>query len=158
MPRRKRTLPPVTHALAARHEALWLKLTSLQAQIAPVAARRPQGVVSAHTGMVAEGLLREALPFLIDGNPLPVAAPDYGGLATQLGQALAGLEAWEAANMVWRGDLNAFVWTVSSDTALPVARLRPKLVPPAKQDLAYAAGLRNLRDKLAQHIDQFKRR
>ena len=159
MPRK--ALPHVTHLLAARHEALWLKLTALQAQVAGVALRKPQAEVAGHTGMVAEGLLREALPFLAAGDPLPVAAQDHGGLATQLGQALAEMEAWEASNVGWRGDLNAFVWLVSGAEPLPVKRLRPKLAtpgPPPPDAAKHTAAMLDLRAKLAQRLDQFKRR
>jgi hypothetical protein len=93
----------------------------------------------------------------------PMAAPDHGGLLTQLGQALAGLEAWEAGNAEWRGALNAFVWKVAGDPPLPVQRLRPKLsaatAPHADpQYAAYKAKMADLRDKLAQRIDQFRNR
>lgn len=162
MPRSK--IPPrVTHALAARHEALFLRLTALHAQIAAVAARRPQAPVSAQTTSVAEALLRDAQVFLGQSAALPMAAPDHGGLLTQLGQALAGLEAWEAANAEWRGALNAFVWKVAGDPPLPVQRLRPKLsaatAPHADpQYAAYKAKMADLRDRLAQRIDQFRNR
>ena len=160
---RQKSLPRVTHALAARHEALWIKLTALHAQVTGVAGRRPLAPVSGHTASVAEALLREAKPFIMAGECLPMAAPDHGGLATQLGQALAGLEAWEAANIAWRGDLNAFVWTVGGEPPLPVQRLRPKLVTPAPphadpEYAAYRARMTDLREKLAQRIDQFHRR
>lgn len=78
MPQPKK-LPRVTHALAARHEALWLRLTALHAQIATVAARRPQAPVSGQTISVAEVLLRDAQVFLAQGDSLPMAAPDHGG-------------------------------------------------------------------------------
>ena len=162
MPKSK--IPPrVTPALAARHEALWLRLTALHAQIAAVAARRPQAAVSAQTIGVAEALLRDAQVFLGERPALPMAAPDHGGLLTQLGQALAGLEAWEAANAEWRGALNAFVWKVVGEKPLPVQRLRPKLSAPAAphadpQYAAYKAKMADLRDKLAQRIDQFRNR
>ena len=160
---RSRTPPRVTHALAARHEALWLRLTALHAQIAAVAARRPQAAVSRRTISVAEALLRDAQVFLGQSEALPMAAPDHGGLLTQLGQALAGLDAWEASNAEWRGALNAFVWKVEGDTPLPVQRLRPRLsvetAPHADPDYAaYKARMLDLRDKLAERIDQFRRR
>ncbi|UXN74274.1 hypothetical protein N8D56_03265 [Devosia sp. A8/3-2] len=162
MPRSK-TPPRVTHATAARHEALWLRLTALHAQIAAVAARRPQAPVSAGTISVAEALLRDAQVFLGLGDSLPMAAPDHGGLLTQLGRALAGLDAREAGNAEWRGELNAFVWKVVGDPALPVQRLRPKLsaatAPHADPDYAaYKARMLDLRAKLAKRIEQFHNR
>lgn len=160
---RSKAPPRVTHALAARHEALWLRLTALHAQIAAVAARRPQAPVSAQTISVAEALLRDAQVFLGLGDVLPMAAPDHGGLLTQLGQALAGLDAWEAANAEWRGAVNAFVWKVAGDTPLPVQRLRPKLsaatAPHADPDYAaYKAKMLDPRGKLAKRIEQFRNR
>jgi len=155
-----RKFPTVTHALAARHEALWLRLTALHGQIAPIAARRPLSLVSAYSITIAEGLLREAMPFLGTGERLPVAAADHGGLVTQLGQALAQLEHWESCNASWRHDLNAYVWLVAGDAILPVRRLRPKLVTPVAERLdpkreAYVA---DLRAKVAKRIEQFRNR
>ena len=157
---RRKPPPRVTHALAARHEALWLKLNALQVQVASAAGKRPQARVAAHTAMVAEALLRDCRPFLEAGDRLPMAAPDCGGLATQLGQALADMQLWEAANTAWRADLNAFVWTVPGDTPLPVQRLRPKLKTPVAPvaDPKRAAYMLDLRAKLAKRIDQFNRR
>lgn len=155
-----RKFPAVTHALAARHEALWLRLTALHGQIAPIAARRPLGLVSPHSLTIAEGLLREALPFLGTGERLPVAAADHGGLVTQLGQALAQLEHWESRNARWRPDLNAYVWLVAGDEILPVRRLRPKLVMPIAErvDPKREAYIADLRIKLAKRIEQFRNR
>ncbi|GLQ11481.1 hypothetical protein GCM10007913_34130 [Devosia yakushimensis] len=140
-----------------------MRLTALHAQIAAVAARRPQAPVSAQTISVAEALLRNAQVFLGRGEVLLMAAPDHGGLLTQLGQTLAGLDAWEAANAEWRGALNAFVWKVEGDAPLPVQRLRPKLsaapAPHADPDYAaYKARMLDLRDKLAKRMEQFRNR
>jgi hypothetical protein len=158
---RKKSPPRVTHALATRHELLWLQLSALHAQVTAVAIRRPAAPVSVHTGNVAEALLREAIPFLAQGQHLPMAAPDHGGLATQLSQALAGLDAWEAANMVWRSDLGAYVWRVKDKVPLPVGRLRPRLqtqdAPEAEPDYAaYKANVADLRNKLAKRIEQYR--
>ena len=155
-----RKFPAVTHALAARHEALWLKLTALHGQIAPIAARRLLGLVSASSIMIAESLLREAMPFLDTADRLPVAAVDHGGLVTQLGQALAQLEHWGSLNTVWRPELNAYVWLVAGPEPLPVRRLRPKLVTPvaARPDPKREAYVADLRAKLAKRIEQFNNR
>ncbi|MCR6656549.1 hypothetical protein [Devosia ginsengisoli] len=160
---RKKSLPRVTHALAARHEALWLRLSALQAQITAVATRRPEAPVSRHTSGVAEALLRDARPFLAHDDPLPMAAPDHGGLATQLGQALAELDGWEAANSVWRSDLKAYVWLVKDKVPLPVRRLRPRLETPQASHAdpkyaAYQAKMLDLRQKLAKRIEQYRNR
>ncbi|MET3927161.1 hypothetical protein [Devosia sp. 2618] len=158
MPRKSR--PVVTHTLAAQHEALWLKLTALHTQIAPIATRKPQTPVCAHTITVAEALLRDALPFVEDNDRLPMAAPDHGGLVTQLGQTLAEMDSWEAANSRWDGPRNAYLWQVRGGDVLPVLRLRPKLMVPAGSaaDPAQVAKMLDLRAKLAKRIDQFKNR
>ena len=138
---RQHTPPRVTPLLAARHEALWLRLSALRTQIAPLAQRRPRAPVSADTAAIAQDLLRAAFPFLAADAPLPVA-PDHEALLTRLGQALAQLEAWELANTAWRAELNAFVWTVAGDAALPLRRLRPKLITP-KPVAAQGSPVRN---------------
>jgi len=122
--------PRVTPGLAARHEALWLRLSALSAQITPLANRRPQSPVSAETARLAQALLREARPFLETPLCLPVDALDHGGLLSCLGQALAQLESWELANISWQAELNAFVWTIDGETPFPLRRLRPKMITP----------------------------
>lgn len=122
----RKSNPTATRMLAARHEALLLKLTALHAQITAVATKRPQTPVCAHTTSVAEDLLRAALPFLAKGERLPMAAPDHGGLLTQLGQAMACMDHWEASRLRWDEQQKAYFWQVKGP--LPVRRLRPKLV------------------------------
>ncbi|HEX4297923.1 MAG TPA: hypothetical protein VHZ56_07855, partial [Devosia sp.] len=63
-------------------------------------------------------------------KPLPPAPPDFAGLAAALGQALAGLAAFEAAHTVWNVPLKCLVW-VTSGPPLPVRRLRPMTAQPA---------------------------
>ena len=154
--------PRVTHALAARHEALWLRLAALQAQVMAVALRRPRAPVSAQSARVAEMLLREAGPFLVPGAVPPPAAADYGGLCTQLGQAIAGLEAWEAVNSQWHSGLMAYVWLVQGQAPLPVRRLRPRLAGPEAPHAdpayaAYKARMADLRQKLVRRFEQSAR-
>lgn len=156
----RKSNPTATRMLAARHEALWLKLTALHTQIATVATKRPQTPVSAHTITVAEDLLREALPFLVKGDHLPMAAPDHGGLLTQLGQALAEMDHWEASHSRWDDLQKAYLWQVRGPLPLPVRRLRPKLVGSAnvETDPARATKMLDLRVKLAKRIEQFNNR
>jgi len=124
-----RTLPRVTYALAERHEALWLRLKALIDQVAATAHRHPHKPVTAQTRNVAEAILGEARVFLPRGTRerLPPAAPDWGGLLTQLGQVLAQMEAYEAQNTGWDQASGARVWRSAHDT-FPVRRLAPRIV------------------------------
>jgi hypothetical protein len=120
---------PLTRERAALHEALYLQLERLTAQIAAIAQRKPEAPVPEATRAIAADLLYEAQRFAdapdkrrLRGMPEP--AGDVGGLATQLGRALSRLDAWEAANSAWNADLKCFVWLLRDP--LPVARLRPQ--------------------------------
>jgi hypothetical protein len=118
---------PTTRTLAERHEALWLELTALRAQVAAIAARRPSANVAETVRIAAESRLAEAAPFARQrGEKLPVAAPDYAGLAVQLGQALARLEAYELMHSAWDQRLGCRIWIFAAGHA-PVRRLRPVL-------------------------------
>ena len=120
---------PLTRERAALHEALYLQLERLTAQIAAIAQRKPEAPVPSATRGIAADLLYEAQEFAeapdkrrMRGMPEPAA--DVGGLATQLGRALSRLDAWEAANSAWNAELKCFVWRLTDP--LPVARLRPQ--------------------------------
>lgn len=68
----------------------------------PLGAKKPNADVSDALRISAEGLLSDCAPFIRQrGERLPVAAPDLMGLAAQLGQALAALEAWESRHTSW---------------------------------------------------------
>ncbi|WDR02025.1 hypothetical protein PSQ19_15255 [Devosia algicola] len=144
----------ITRPTAQRHEAIFLRLTSLTKQAEAAAARRPGGEVPDGVRMVAEGLLFDCRPFLVrsPGRALPVAAPVYGALAAQLGQALAGLVAFEARCTSYDGQHNCYVWHLGDNGFLPVQRLRPQLPPPppasAKDNTA------RIRAKLARRIEK----
>lgn len=126
--------PALTRARAAAHETLFIKLGALTRQAEALARSRPGGAVPPETRAAAEALLYDAHVVLV-GQPrrskrpreLPVAAETLGGLATQLGQALARLDAYEAAHSRWNAELNCYAWQVAGDP-LPVRRLRPELV------------------------------
>lgn len=148
MPTADRT---VTHALAERHEALWLSLAALQKDVAALAAKKPHSLVSEPVRIVAEGLLSDCAPFVRHKKEkLPMAAPDLAGLAVQLGQALAGLDAFESRHTRWDARWNCRVWSVAGDP-LPVRRLRPAVAPPPPP--ATFKG-ESMRDKLAKLIDR----
>ena len=63
--------------------------------------------------------------------PPPKALP---ASPTQLGQALAGLDAFEVGHTVWNADLKCFAWQLGPDDILPVRRLRPELLRAPETD------------------------
>lgn len=147
--------PPVTHKLAERHEALWLKLSALHKQIAPLAARKPETPIAEQTRIVAEALLADAWVFGPGWDKLPMAAPDHGGLLTQLGQALAEMENYEARQTGWHDDKKCFMWSIPN-APVPVRRLRPMVHE--RDKVGDTAKIADLRHKLAIRIQQFQRR
>ena len=141
--------PKTTHSLALRHEALWLALTALHRDVSALAKKHPATAVSEPLRIAAEGLLADGAPFLPRKRMrLPVAAPELMGLAVQLGQALAGLEAWETGHSFWDAGKACRCWRVGGE-GLPVMRLRPQLPPPPT-----VHGGVSIREALAKRIDQ----
>ena len=142
------TNPNVTHALAERHEALWIGLAALHRDVLALGAKRPGAAVSDAVRSRAEGLLSDCLPFLAQNRiRLPVAAPDMAGLAVQLGQGLAALEAWESQRSFVDPVLGCRMWRVTG-ARLPIMRLKPPAAALAKprQDVE------ELREKLIKRI------
>lgn len=141
--------PRTTQSLALRHEALWLALTALHRDVAALAKKHPGTSVSEPVRIAAEGLLADGAPFLPRPRQrLPVAAPDLMGLAVQLGQALAGLEAWETGHSFWDAGQACRCWRVGG-AGLPVMRLRPKVAPPPTTHNGTS-----MRDALVRRIEQ----
>lgn len=119
-----RPLPRTTHSLAERHEALWLRLTTLHRDVSALAAKKPDAEVGGSERAMAEGLMAEARPFLSEGRSrLPVAAPLLAGLAVQLGQVLAQMETFENRHAFWDAGQGLRCWRVTGDP-LPMTRLR----------------------------------
>lgn len=148
-----RPLPRTTHVLAERHEALWLRFTSLHKDIASLAAKKPDAVVGEAERIVVEGLMVEARPFLAERKGyLPVAAPLLAGLAVQLGQVLAQLETYETRHTAWDAGLGLRCWRVSGP-ALPIGRLRQVGAPAA----AANASDTNIRDKFLKQMKNHMR-
>lgn len=143
------TWPRATHALAERHEALWLRLSALHKDIVALGTKQPGAPTSEPVRIVAEGLLSDALPFTRQRKGFPVAATDLAGLAVQLGQALAALDRWESLNTTWDERYKCRVWRLDGED-LPVMRLNPPAAA-LKQD---RADIDDLRHKLARRIDQ----
>lgn len=137
-----------THTLAERHEALWLSLTALHKDVLALGAKKLTAPVPEILRISVEGLLSDCLPFGASRRgKLPVAASDMGGLAVQLGQALAALEAWENQHSFVDPRFDCRMWRVKSGQ-LPVLRLKPPVAAmPVQRDMS------DLREKLARRID-----
>lgn len=145
----------LTAARATRHEALYLRLQALHTQVAALAKTRPGEAALPLLAGVAEELLFACSEFRAPGQRrgLVGAAPHLGGLAAQLGQAVAVLEGYEAAHTGWIEKRQHVVWLLGDGTQLPVQRLHPQAPPPS---LAAVEGenMPQLRAKLARRIDR----
>lgn len=142
-----------TQAMAERHEALWISLAALHKDVIALGAKKPQAPVSEAVRITAEGLLSDCAPFIRRrGERLPVAAPDLAGLAVQLGQARAALDAWEDLHTVLDASLNCTMWNLDGNK-LPVMRLKP----PAAALHQARADTTGRRAKLARLIDERRR-
>ncbi|RYE08102.1 MAG: hypothetical protein EOP22_14960 [Hyphomicrobiales bacterium] len=117
----------LTRTRADQHEALYPRLEAMAAQAEAMAARRPGAAVPPGVRVTAETLLYDAQRFLPQrpARGLVVAAREMAGLATQLGQARAALDVFEAAHTAWHPELKCRVWITAGDP-LPVRRLRPE--------------------------------
>jgi len=143
---------PVTARTAARHEAVYLRLQALLKQTQAIAAKRPEALLPEATRILAEGLLFDARPFLSGARrrrDWPAVSADQAGLAVQLGQVQAGLEAFEIAHTSWNTKLGCLLWLASDARDLPVRRLRPKLA----LNEAETTKMQQLRHLLARRID-----
>jgi hypothetical protein len=148
-----RPLPHISHALAARHEALWLRVTSLHKDITTIAAKKPDAPVGDTERVLAEGLISDGRPFLSARHgKLPVAAQNFSGLAVQLGQVLAQLDDYENRHAAWNARQNCRCWRVEGEP-LPIARLRPDV---AVAPLTTASG-EDLRAKLLRRTQNRER-
>lgn len=142
-----------TQAMAERHEALWISLSALHKDVIALGAKRPQALVSEPVRITAEGLLSDCAPFIRRrGERLPVAAPDLAGLAVQLGQARAALDAWEDLHTVMDARFNCKMWYLGGND-VPVMRLKPPTAVLRKPNKDYAG----MRDKLG-HLIQVRMR
>ncbi|MEO7223780.1 MAG: hypothetical protein ABIY37_15025 [Devosia sp.] len=123
------TSNPLTRQKAEAHEALYPALERLTRQLEATAARNPSAPVPPAARAIAADLLFEAQAFGWNRpgrtrRDLPEPAADAGGLATQLGQALALLDTFEAAHSAFHPEHKCFAWLLADP--LPVKRLRPQ--------------------------------
>ncbi len=145
--------PVITHVLAERHEALWLRLTALHKDISALAAKRPDAEVGESERVLVEGLISECRPFLVlRKDRLPLAAPLLAGLAVQLGQVLAQLEDYENRHAFWDAARSVRCWRFEQGNA-PITRLRQN----ARPIEARPGGKPDLRDKLVRLIENRQR-
>lgn len=153
-PARRPTEASTTAALAARHEALWLALSALHNDTIALGAKKPGAPVSDAARIQAESLLADCAPFIRrSGERLPVAAPDLVGLALQLGQALAALDAWESRRTSWDDRFQCRIWHLNEGWQ-PVLRLKP---PAAAISQARTATSEPIRRKLLVRFEQRER-
>jgi hypothetical protein len=139
----------ITPGLARRHEALWLQLSGLSKTIAAIAAKKPDAPVGAVEQLAAEALLHECWPFLRGRiGRLPMAIPLYGGLAVQLGQALALMDDYENGKSYWDGQRQCRAWRTGG-AFLPIGRLRQEV---AGQSMVTYKG-ENVRVALAKRLE-----
>ncbi len=117
---------PLTPSLIASHERLYPRLAALLKQV-----ERARGnlLVPEETARVSRELCREAAKLLgREGRGIAVPPPnkplDHQGLAVMLGQAVAGLGAFEAAHSGWSPKSKCAVWVIDGPPR-PVLRLMP---------------------------------
>jgi len=119
----------LTENLARTHEALYPRLETLARQVEAIAARKPEAEVPPETRTAAEALLFESQKFGTRSRRsrrgLEPAPDTYAPLATALGQALAGLDAFETRHSGWSEKHQCFVWLLPRGVLKPVARLKP---------------------------------
>lgn len=117
-------LAKITHPLAERHEAVFLRVQTLHKDICTLAAKKPEAPVGDTVRATAEGLISDCRPFLAKRkDTLPVAAPTLAGLAVQLGQVLAQLDDFENRHAEWNGRQGCRCWRVEGEP-IPIGRLR----------------------------------
>ena len=144
----------ITHTLAERHEAIWLRLHALHKDICAIAAKKPEASVGHTERATVEGLISDCRPFLKKPvDRLPVSAPTFSGLAVQLGQVLAQLDDFENRHASWDGKRACRVWRVEGE-GLPIARLRQEVLP---YELKTFDG-QNIREALVKRMQQRERR
>lgn len=126
---------PLTPSLIDTHERLYPRLAALLKQLERIAAKRPRDMVPEATLQLAGRLCRQAAALIgKDGRSIiaalgaakgPRAVPlDHAGLVVVLGQAVAGLEAFEAAHSAPIDGV--MCWQLGTGESRPVARLRAR--------------------------------
>ena len=161
-------VPQIPRRLAARQEAVLARLLPLARQVQGQARNAPSGAVPAPLRSAAEALLIDVQRFGEQRRKplLPQAAPNYGGLATQLAEALTVLIAFETRHTQWNAAVGDSMWLVPGPM-MKVRRLMPRPGSKAaaraeararqEQELR-AARMVDIRAKLVQRLAQFRQR
>lgn len=118
--------PPLTVTTALAHERLYPRVTALLKQVERSASRHPAHPVPAATRDLARTLFAEARKILGREamRTAGSASADLSALAVALGQLVAMLEAFEAANSGFSAKARCTLWRVEGPP-LPVTRLLP---------------------------------
>jgi len=126
----------LTPTLIAAHERLYPRLSSLLKQVERVASRVPRAPVPPETAQFARELVGRAAKLLGRegrGIAVPHATPsaplEHAALAVALGQAVAGLEAFEGAHAMLSLRHRAICWLLPGGKLQPVARRLPATPP-----------------------------
>lgn len=143
-----------TRGMAERHEVLFVRMTALHKTCLALATKKPGAAASEGVRIEAENLLGDCVPFSMTRRyHLEMAAPDLGGLAAQLAQAIALLDEWQSRHTFHHTIYNCLMWNVGESSRLPVMRLKPpKAALPPKRDITV------MRAKLAKLIDAKNKR
>jgi len=127
---------PLTPALIAAHERLYPRLASLLTQVERVASRLPRAPVPPETALLAREQVGKAARLLGRegrGIAVPQSTPsaplEHAALAVALGQAVAGLEAFEGAHAMLSVRHRAICWLLPGGRLQPVARRLPATPP-----------------------------
>lgn len=155
----------LTPEIIATHERLYPRLAALLKQVERVAGKRPGDPAPEATAKLAGQLCVQAAKLLgreRQGIVLPVATRgaslDHAGLVVKLGQAVAGLEAFEAAHSA--PIAGVLSWQLGDGESRPVARLGAKASPaqrqaPPKPQAARAGSIespRQMRSKILKRL------
>lgn len=161
-------VPQIPRRLAARQEAVLARLQLLARQVQGRARNAPSGAVPDPLRSAAGALLFDVQRFSERRRKsvLPQAAPHYGGLATQLAEALAVLVGFEARHTQWNAAVGDSMWLVPGPM-MKVRRLMPRPGSKAaaraeararqEQELR-AARMVELRARLVERLVQYRRR
>lgn len=151
--------------MADRHETVFLRLAAIAQRVDAMAVKHPAGAVPEVVRVLAETALFESHGFVQHRRKggLVGAAPHLGALSVQLGAALAIMVGFEGRHTSWDPAQQRLFWLVEGAT-LPVRRLLPGPSGGAKAGNAKPGAtlsrpdMADLRHKLAQRLDQLKRR
>lgn len=171
---RPKPRPEISRRMAERHENLLPRLRELARKLERTGARSPLMAVPDDLRSQAEAMLFDVQVFreLRWRTALPVAAPHYGGLASQLAEALTAMIAFEQRHVEWNAATEQPQWNLAPGKndgrigIMKVQRLAPRpgskaavrADAQAKQDRELAASrVVNMRAQLVERLAQSMR-